>query len=81
MAHIEADLRDTRGRLHGRGRETMGVGWPRDVEVPVDRSLRLQVAKHKQVEVWVTVRRIDGKSGRGDHKKIILQADRGDLQF
>lgn len=80
-ARIDVVVRDLKGRLRGRGVQTIGVGWPRVVQVPVDRALRQQVAKQKQVNVLVTVRRIDGKPGNGDHLRLILQADRSTLPY
>lgn len=80
-ARIDVDVRDRKGRLRGHAVETIGVGWPRAVQVPVDRALSRQVGKQKHVNVSVTVRRVDGKPGSGDHLPLILQTDRPALRF
>jgi hypothetical protein len=73
---FEIVLRDRKGHVEGRGGETLSVGFPRAVLVPVDRAARKRVAKHKHATVRATLSRIDGNPGTGDRAKLILQRRR-----
>jgi hypothetical protein len=80
---VAVALRTRAGSLVGRGEEVVGVGNPRVVKVPVDRSVRRRIQKRKshQVTVRATVRRIDHIHGTGDRITMILQPDRPSLPF